>query len=101
MTDDDSLGGGQELVVRPVGPGEQLQDKPTWEQRIRESLRGIIATWLLLILTWLAVAPVVGLFGHVAPTEDIVKVVQLVLTPVVGLVGAVTGFYYGVQAKSG
>ena len=80
----------------------------------RENVRGTIA--LLLVWTMVGVIALVALVGVVtaynchlkdtctAETTDlksIRSVIELVLTPLVGLVGAVTGFYFGEKSASG
>lgn len=80
----------------------------------RENVRGTIA--LLLVWTMVAVIVLVMFVGIVtayncrlkdactAETTDlksIRSVIELILTPLVGLVGAVTGFYFGEKSASG
>jgi hypothetical protein len=69
----------------------------------RESVRGRMAMtliWLLVgvigasLLTVWVVRPEDGV-------EDLVEVLKLVFGPLVGLVGAVTGFYFGEKSGSG
>jgi hypothetical protein len=62
---------------------------------MRESMRGLIAAWLLALLSFLIVLPLVGLFAHWASIADLTKLLEILFTPIVGLVGAATGFYYG------
>jgi hypothetical protein len=80
----------------------------------REKLRGTIA--ISLVLTLVGSIVLVALTGMLtvhlchakdACAADVVElktarvVIELVLTPLVGLVGAVTGFYYGDKSASG
>jgi hypothetical protein len=80
----------------------------------RENVRGMIA--LLLVCTLVAVIGLVMLVGIVTAyncnpkdactaetteLKSIRSVIELVLTPLVGLVGAVTGFYFGEKSASG
>lgn len=88
-----------------------FQPKPYDPTRDRETIRGRIALWLvwtlvgLIAATFVFAAATVLICGSAscnAQTKDLeaVKVVvQLLLTPLVGLVGAVAGFYFG--EKSG
>ena len=34
------------------------------------------------------------------PVEDVMKIVQILLGPVIALVSAATGFYYGTKSKN-
>lgn len=80
----------------------------------RENIRGTIA--LSLVWTLVAVIGVVALTGLVTAYFCHVKdacsletvelkttraVIELVVTPLVGLVGAVTGFYFGEKSAAG
>ena len=64
----------------------------------REGVRGMVAQALVLLLAVLCILPFIGAFAG-AKTQDLKMVLELVLTPVVGLVGAVTGFYFGEKSK--
>lgn len=80
----------------------------------RETIRGSIATWLIwTLIVVIAVAVLTGLVTAIGCSQsgtchpDIVElktvrvIIELVLTPLVGLVGAVTGFYYGEKSGTG
>jgi hypothetical protein len=43
----------------------------------------------------LATFAIVGWHTEIKSADDIVKIVQAVLSPVAGIVGAVMGFYFG------
>jgi len=102
------IGGVTESGQPRVGPVETKPYDPT---RDRENIRGQIALWLVWTLVGLIAATFLFAAGTVLTcgsascnnqTKDLeaVKVVvQLLLTPLVGLVGAVAGFYFG--EKSG
>ena len=70
----------------------------------RELMRGMIALGLLLALLFVLVSPFLLLATFTLSIDDFLNVMQAVgsvlLTPMVGLIGAVTGFYYGGQATS-
>jgi hypothetical protein len=89
-------------------------EKPYDPAPERETIRGTIALaliWTLVlvigavVLTGLAIE--VGCHAKDACTADTVelktisKVVELILTPLIGLVGAVTGFYFGEKSAAG
>lgn len=80
----------------------------------REEKRGEIAMMLLRLLVVVVVAPFVlvagrgvylcwgssGICSAFPTVDDVLDLIQLVLTPVVALVGAATGFYFG-ERKGG
>ncbi|MEH2587373.1 hypothetical protein [Bradyrhizobium sp. AZCC 1721] len=91
----------------------QIIEKPYDPTPDRENIRGTIALWLVWTLVGVVAAVVVTglitIYGcHVAnsctPETNELKairvVIELVLTPLVGLVGAVTGFYFGEKTAS-
>ncbi len=100
--------------TEPVEPEPSFASKPYDPLRARETKRGQIA--LLLVWALVAVIAVVVVSGVsttlwcltpddqcTAKALDLTSlrvVVELVLTPLVGLVGAVTGFYFGEQSAA-
>ena len=58
-------------------------------------MRGWIALVLLAILALIVVVSLLTVALGWAPTEDLVRVLGLLFAPIVGLVGAATGFYFG------
>lgn len=92
----------------------QIVEKPYDPTADRETIRGTIA--LALVWTLVGVIGAVVVTGLVtiyachsgatcnAETMDlktIRAVIELVLTPLIGLVGAVTGFYFGEKSAAG
>jgi len=73
---------------------------PTQDQ---ERVRGQLALWLVGLMA--AIALLSLLFVMVASDKDkgdaVKAVLQVVFSPIIGLVGTVTGFYYGQKSKSG
>jgi hypothetical protein len=71
----------------------------------REQMRGVIAVILLTILAVIVVGAFLSLWTKWAAAADLETFLQLTFAPMIGLVGAVTGFYYGsataVQASAG
>jgi len=68
----------------------------------RESIRGKLASWLVGLLAILVIASVIPI---VMPFIDIdftkfKDMLSITLTPVIGLVGAVTGFYFGEKSSA-
>ena len=98
----------------PPSIASQIVEKPYDPTADRETIRGTIA--LALVWTLVGVITAVVLTGfvtmyacHAGSTcntetmdlKTIRAVIELVLTPLIGLVGAVTGFYFGEKSASG
>jgi hypothetical protein len=96
----------------PAGAGQLIEKNydPTLD---RETIRGTIAQaliWtLVLVIGAVVLTGLVTIYGcHVKDTctadtvelKTIRVVIELVLTPLIGLVGAVTGFYFGEKSAS-
>lgn len=107
------LGAPQPAGTAPAGV-RPVVEKPYDPAPDRENVRGTIA--LALVWTLVAVIAIVVLAGVVtvyacqgkdACTADTVEmktfriVIELVFTPLLGLVGAVTGFYFGEKSAAG
>ncbi|RMF40235.1 MAG: hypothetical protein D6754_03655 [Alphaproteobacteria bacterium] len=102
-----------DLDISPDAPGEvsgpiALESAPYDPTRDREEKRGQVAMILLWLLFIVIVTPFVlialrwscfSIFGAEScstfPDIDVLALLEKVLTPLVGLVGAVTGFYFG------
>jgi hypothetical protein len=64
------------------------------ERHLAQSRRGL-AYWLMAILSVLLLLPWFALLTHSAEVDAIQALMTIVFAPVVGLVGAATGFYFG------
>jgi hypothetical protein len=97
-----SAGGAGQIVEKPYDPG-----------RARETIRGTIAqalVWTIVIVIGLVVlagfVTAVACHAKDACSTDAIELktirvmVELVLTPLIGLVGAVTGFYFGEKSTA-
>lgn len=99
-------------VSRPPAALFQADQSPYSPDRDRETKRGQIAMTLIWLLVMLASAPfLLILFRAIClratgggedpavctgfPAVDLMELLNAVLTPVVALVGAATGFYFG------
>lgn len=93
------------------GPRSQAQDRQPQENEIelvRERQRGRIAILLVLSLLAIVVLTLWYVLTASSPsgeqeTNDLANILQTlginILTPLVGVIGAVVGFYYGVQTE--
>lgn len=78
--------------VRELG-SLRSEKRSTEEQR--ELLRGAIAYALLAMLGFVVVAAFITLWFDWGTGEDLETLLTALFAPIIGLVGAVTGFYYG------
>ena len=96
----------------PQQPAEPFREKPYDPSPARENIRGRIALWLIYTLVGV-IALITGMAliatgaclmaGCSAGALELTALrvlVELVLTPLVGLVGAVTGFYFGEKSAA-
>lgn len=108
----------QEGVAAAAGapleaPQKRIEEKPYDPIQERENIRGKIAKWLvgtlvgvvgMVVVIGLITAALCGYSGTCAAETVELRaaraIVELILTPLVGLVGAVTGFYYGEKSGS-
>lgn len=83
----------------PVGPllSPQVFDRHLLKKR--EALRGVIAIILLSLLCGVVVLTYIGFFFTNRAVDDISRILELLMAPLVGLVGAVTGFYFGEKSR--
>ena len=65
----------------------------------REKLRGTLALLLVSLLIGIVLLGFVSVWFNWVAIADLKQLLELVFTPVVTLVGAVTGFYYGERSK--
>jgi hypothetical protein len=101
-------------AAAPPASASQIVEKPYDPTADRENIRGTIAQALVWTLVGvIAVVVVTGLVTiqechtkdactpETVELKTIRAVIELVLTPLIGLVGAVTGFYFGEKSGSG
>ena len=83
-----------------TGPEEESPpiDQPYDPSQTREWLRGALAGGLLVLLAFMIVGSFVSLWFNWASSAEVEKILTHALAPIVGLVGAATGFYYGGRA---
>lgn len=68
--------------------------------RDRELVRGRIAQWLLGLFILIIAAVLGGLLFKWLPIENLEKIGAIILSPMVALLGAVMGFYFGEQSRN-
>jgi len=86
-----------------VAPSAKPQhiDQEGYDPRPHEDqARRNIAYWLIGLLTLICLATFMTLWFTRIPVEDVMKIVQILLGPVIALVSAATGFYYGTKSKN-
>lgn len=84
----------EDLTTEPESStAEPVRTEPYDPRPKREQLRGYLALGLLLLVAVVILAALVGMFASLEATR-IKDVIGLVLTPLVGLLSAVTGFYF-------
>lgn len=67
--------------------------------RDREKVRGRIAMALIVLLIALISLLFLAILASVVQVADLDKIVATVLTPIMGIVGTVIGFYFGEKSK--
>ncbi len=72
---------------------EPVSTEPYDPRPKREQLRGYLALGLLLLVALVILAALIGMFASLETTR-IKDIISLLLTPLVGLLSAVTGFYF-------
>lgn len=65
----------------------------------REKVRGWIASALIILLIGLISILFLAILLGMVKVDDLDKIVATVLTPIMGIVGTVIGFYFGEKSK--
>ncbi|SRR6266498_383208 len=79
-------------LTRPRTGAEWIEGR-----HLAESRR-FIAYWLLAILSGILLLAWASVLADLAAFEDIEALMTIIFAPVIGLVGAATGFYFGERA---
>jgi hypothetical protein len=64
-------------------------------RRQRESIRGVVAALLLGLLCFIVIASFLSYWLDVVEQDALEGLLTIIFAPVIGLVGAATGFYFG------
>ena len=103
MTDQDELN--KEKIVSL--DFEAKQHFPTFDEPVHVAKqREFARQWVALLIVGSLTIIVIGSFvlvwlkGAASSIDDIIKLIQALIGPVVGIVGAVTGFYFGEMRDS-
>jgi len=75
-------------------------DKPYNPHRDRENVRSFVAFGLLALLIIVVIASYVCLSAGWIAKDDLKDLLTIVFGPIITLLGAVTGFYYGEKSNS-
>lgn len=85
----------------PKSPGLPApEDRPYNPNRDRENVRSFVAKGLLLLLLGTVAVSFICLSAGWISKEDLKDLLTIVFGPIITLLGAVTGFYYGEKASS-
>jgi hypothetical protein len=93
-------------IERVKGISDPLQTPPFDLVQAREKMRGRLALILVLVLAGIVIAAfiyaLISLFilKTFRDLDTLKTVLEILFAPVVGLVGSVTGFYFGEKSKS-
>lgn len=82
--------------VRPLGTPETARYDPA---KTREWTRVFLAGTLVFILAIVVIAPLIMLGGKCVTIADLKELLTILVSPVVALVGAAVGFYFGERSK--
>lgn len=82
--------------IQPVKVGVEPYDSRPHEDQARRN----IAYLLISLLIAICIASFVLVIGWPETLDKVMQLIQIVLSPIVALVSAATGFYYGTKSKS-
>jgi hypothetical protein len=68
--------------------------------RDREQVRGWIAIGLTLLVAALVITSLASVLGGWMRVDDLGKIASVLISPLLGLLGAFVGFYYGEQSPA-
>jgi len=83
-----------------MSPGPELAAVPYNPEKTRENYRGIIALILIGLMSTLIAASFALFWIHPDRSKDLQQFFSLIFGPVVALVGAATGYYFGSQSAN-
>jgi hypothetical protein len=65
----------------------------------REKVRGRMAQWVLLLLVAVVLLSFISIVCNWTTFDNLKKLLDIFLTPLVGLVSSIIGFYYGEKSR--
>lgn len=92
------------LTGQPLGPPPPppiVAPVPFDPARTREAMRGWIAIALLILFGIMLLALIALLWEHFISPDDTIKLAGALIGPIITLLGAVTGFYFGTVSQGG
>jgi hypothetical protein len=87
------------LTGGQLSTSSKIEAEPYDPRPQEDQARRNIAYCLIGLLFLLCLGTFATVWWTVIPVEDTLKVVQILLGPVIALVSAATGFYYGTKSK--
>jgi hypothetical protein len=84
----------------PSGGLPKPEDKPYNPNRDRENVRSFVAKGLLILLLGTVAVSFICLSAGWISKEDLKDLLTIIFGPIITLLGAVTGFYYGEKSNS-
>ncbi len=96
LTEDFDAGG---LSGRQTARPSKIEAEPYDPRPQEDQARRNIAYCLIGLLFILCLGTFATVWWTKIPVEDTLKIVQILLGPVIALVSAATGFYYGTKSK--
>jgi hypothetical protein len=83
---------------RPSGAEPSIREQAYNPEPAREKVRGAIAIALIALLIGLITVLFICVLAGVVLIADLDKIAATILTPIMGIVGTVLGFYYGTKS---
>ena len=97
------MSGGEGVSKQPLDLSEEEEPgtiaAPYDPAQDREKVRGWIASALIILLIGLISILFLAILLGMVKVDDLDKIVATVLTPIMGIVGTVIGFYFGEKSK--
>jgi hypothetical protein len=93
VEDLDAIGGDPKIVASPT----EFVARPYDPRPMEDAARRRIAYLLISLLIGICAVSFLAVLRCSIPVEDVIKLLQVILGPVVALVSAATGFYYGTK----
>ena len=87
--------------ITEFGEAEEIQERAYDPRPTEDQARKYIAYALIGLLFFVCIATILGVMTGWLTEAEATALLQLILSPVVALVSAATGFYYGTKSNIG